>query len=116
MRRRARTQRVGAVPAGASDYYTYYDDQTGFLAVFDPYFEIEPTAPVTMCVYFDCASVTCPSGSTASTSSASKAGCCLSAPANAFTGMPVNFCDGARVAIQVTPVSGCAGYELHFHD
>lgn len=106
----------GAVPVGATDYYTYYDDETGFLAQFDPYFEIEPTAPATMCVYFDCPSVTCPSGSTASTSSASQPGCCLGAQADAFTGMAVNFCDGARVAIQVTSASGCAGYELHFHD
>jgi hypothetical protein len=105
----------GAVPPGAADYYTYYDDQTGFLAVFDPYFEIEPTAPVTMCAYFNCQSVTCPAGSTSSTSSG-QPGCCLNAQPGAFTGMSIAFCDGGRVTLNVTSSAPCAGYQLHFHD
>jgi hypothetical protein len=35
---------------------------------------------------------------------------------HAFTGMAIDFCDGARVTLKVTATSGCAGYELHFHD
>jgi hypothetical protein len=106
----------GAVPAGDADYYTYYDNETGIFCQFDPYFEIEPTAPVTMCTYFDCPSVTCPSGSTASTSASGQPGCCLSAKAGGFTGMAVDFCAGGRVTIKVTSASGCAGYQLHFKD
>jgi hypothetical protein len=105
----------GAASTTATDYYTYYDDQTGFLATFDPYFEIEPTAPATMCAYFDCPSVTCPAGSTASSASG-QPGCCLTGQPGAFTGMAIDFCDGARVTLKVTATSGCAGYELHFHD
>ena len=105
----------GAVPSGAAEYYTYYDDGTGFLASFDPYFEIEPQAPAQMCVYFDCPSIACPGGTTAS-SSGGHPGCCLDAPAGVFTGANIGFCDGARVNISVTTTSTCAGYELHFHD
>ncbi len=117
----------GAVPSGAASYYTYYDDQTGFLAVFDPDFEISPTAPVTLCAYFDCASVTCPAGSTSSTSSAQQPGCCLNAQPGAFTGMAIDFCDGGRVTLEVTSaervrrvpaafprLTGAGPHESHF--
>ena len=106
----------GAVPTGAADYATYYDDGTGPLCSFDPYFEILPSAPVTFCAYFDCPSVACPSGSHADTSAAGKPGCCLNAAAGAFTGMQIGFCSGARVTTKVTTGASCAGYELHFHD
>ena len=105
----------GAVPSGATEYYTYYDDGTGFLASFDPYFEIEPQASAKMCVFFDCPSVSCP-GSTTADTRAGHPGCCLDAAPGAFTGFDMHFCDGARVNIEVTTTSACAGFELHFHD
>jgi hypothetical protein len=30
--------------------------------------------------------------------------------------MRIDFCDSARVTLKVTTASGCAGYQLHFHD
>lgn len=105
----------GAVPSGAAEYYTYYDDGTGFLASFDPYFEVEPQAPTQMCVFFSCPSIACPTGTTSSSSSGHP-GCCLDAPAGVFTGAAIPFCDGGRVTIRVTTTSACSGYELHFHD
>ncbi len=105
----------GAVPSGAAEYYTYYDDGTGFLASFDPYFEIRPQSDATMCVYFDCPSISCPSSWTSDTMSGHP-GCCLAAAAGAFSGAGISFCDGARVDIKVTSGASCTGYELHFHD
>jgi hypothetical protein len=109
----------GALAAGQSAWSTYRDDGTiGFLCVFDPYFEVKPTAPVTLCTYFDCAGgVTCPSGSTAATSTTGHAGCCVAAPPSTFTGMHIDFCKGARVEIEVqNGGTACTGYELDFHD
>jgi hypothetical protein len=106
----------GTVPAGQTDYYMYYDDGTGPLCVFDPYFEISPQAPVTMCAYFNCPSISCPAGATSSTSAAGQPGCCLTAQPGTFTGMPIGFCNGGRVTLQVTTSVACTGYELHFHD
>lgn len=105
----------GAVPTGQADYTTYYDNGTGFLAVFDPYFEIRPQVAARMCVYFDCPSITCPGGSTSDTQSG-QPGCCWNASPGAFTGKAIDFCGGARVTTKVTTAAACAGYELHFHD
>ena len=105
----------GAVPAGQAEYYTYYDDGTGFLAVFDPYFEIRPQVAANMCVYFDCASIACPGGTTVD-SLGGHPGCCWDASAGTFTGHRIDFCTGARVTLKVTSTSTCAGYEAHFHD
>jgi hypothetical protein len=109
----------GALTANESSWFTYRDDGTaGFLCVFDPNFEVKPTAPVTLCAYFDCTGgVTCPSGSTAATSTTGHAGCCVPAPPATFTGMRINFCNGARVEIEVrNGVTACTGYQLDFHD
>jgi len=104
------------VKAGEVAWFTYYDDGTGFLCDFDPYFEVRPTAPATMCAYFACPSVQCPGGSRPDNSIAGKPGCCVDAPANGFTGMAVGFCSGARVTIKVQGTAACTGYEMHFKD
>jgi hypothetical protein len=109
----------GALTANESSWFTYRDDGTaGFLCVFDPYFEVKPTAPVTLCAYFDCATaVSCPVGSLPATSATGHAGCCAAAPPSTFTGMHINFCNGARIEIEVrNGASACAGYQLDFHD
>lgn len=105
----------GAVPNGAAEYYTYYDNETGFLAKFDPYFEIRPQAQATMCVYFDCPSINCPSGWSDDTMSGHP-GCCEQAAPGSFSGARIDFCASARVDIKVTTQASCAGYEVHFHD
>jgi len=105
----------GAVPAGQADYTTYYENGTGFLAEFDPYFEIRPQVAARMCVFFDCPSIACPGGSTSETQ-AGQPGCCWNAAPGAFTGKQIDFCAGARVTTKVTTGATCAGYELHFHD
>lgn len=106
----------GAVPNGQSEFYTYYDDGTGFLATFDPYFEIRPASgSAEMCVYFDCPSVTCPSGTTADSASG-QSGCCWNAAGGAYSGHAIDFCSGGRVTMKVTTTAACTGYELHFHD
>lgn len=105
----------GAVPAGEAAYYTYYDNQTGFLAEFDPYFELRPQADATMCVFFDCPSVDCPAETSTDTLSGHP-GCCWSAAAGSFSARSIDFCDGARVTLRVTTEAACTGYELRFHD
>ncbi len=108
-------QFCGAVPKGEAEYYTYYDNETGLFSVFDPYFEIKPQAPATMCVYFDCSSINCPSG-WSQDSLSGHPGCCLKAAAGAYSGARIDFCASARVDIKVTTSATCAGYEVHFHD
>jgi hypothetical protein len=109
----------GALTANESSWFTYRDDGTvGLFCIFDPNFEVKPTAPVTLCTYFDCATaVSCPIGSIAATSTTGHAGCCAAAPASTFTGMRIDFCKGARVEIEVrNGATPCTGYQLDFHD
>lgn len=105
----------GAVPVGEREYYTYYDNNTGFLAEFDPYFELRPQAAATMCVYFDCPTVACPAGTTTDTLAA-QPGCCWNAAAGSFTGKRIDFCSGARVTLAISSTAACTAYEMHFHD
>lgn len=105
----------GAVPAGEAAYYTYYDNVTGFLAEFDPVFELRPQDDAKMCVFFDCPSITCPANTTSDTLSGHP-GCCWDAPAGSFSARHIDFCERGRVTIRVTSEAACTGYELHFND
>lgn len=105
----------GAVPAGEAAYYTYYDNVTGFLAEFDPIFELRPQNDATMCAFFDCPSVACPSDTREDTLSGHP-GCCWDAPAGSFSARHIDFCERGRVTLRVTTATPCTGYELHFND
>jgi hypothetical protein len=108
----------GALSASETSWFTYYDDGTGPFCTFDPMWEVKPTAPATMCVYFECSTPpSCPVGALAATSTTGHAGCCIAAAPGTFTSMAMGFCGGGRVEITVEgATSACTGYELDFHD
>ncbi len=106
----------GAVAANETTFYSFRDNDTGTIfCEFDPSISISSTAPVTLCEYFSCGAVTCPGGSTPSTSGDLQ-GCCVDADST-LAAMRINPCGEASVLISVRakPGTTCAGYTLRFN-
>ncbi len=108
----------GALAAGQSAWFTFYDDGTGPLCDFDPHIEFNATsAGATLCQYWQCPSLACPSGTTSATSAAGDPGCCIAGPAGSYAGFATNPCEGMRSYIEVQAGSeACTGYALDFND
>lgn len=106
----------GAVSANETTFYSFRDNGTGTIfCEFDPNISISSTAPVTLCEYFSCATVSCPSGSTPSTSGGLN-GCCVDANST-LAAMRIGACSNADVLVSVKakPGTTCAGYTLNFN-
>jgi hypothetical protein len=108
----------GALAAGESAWFTFYDDGTGPLCDFDPHIEFNATsAGATLCQYWQCPSLACPSGTTSATSAAGDPGCCIAGPAGSYAGFATSPCQGMRSYIEVQAGSeACTGYALDFND
>ncbi len=98
---------------GVTTYFGYKSDGSLSFCSFDPYVGIQASASVTLCEYFECPSVTCPSGSTAATMG-SLPGCCITGAATEMAITPS--CEDSEVFITVeTQNPTCTSYSMGFH-
>ena len=103
----------GAVAAGVTAYYGYQGDGTLSTCEFDPYVHVQATAPVRLCEYFDCPSVSCSSGSSPATLSGLQ-GCCAEGSVPSLKIVPS--CTDSQVYMTVEPTGQeCTSYELDYH-
>jgi len=98
---------------GTTSFFGYKSDGTGSFCSFDPYVSWQADAPVTLCEYFECPSVTCPAPSTPA-QMGGLPGCCATAPASELAISPS--CQDSQVFITVQSSNAtCTSYTLGFH-
>jgi hypothetical protein len=113
------------------DWYTYTgSDDSSILALVDPYVAFPTDLGLRLCTYFECLAfttlITCPSGTTSSTSPAGRPGCCATGNTTAFTVIDA-YCgvtsgvndDSMRVFVRVDgpnlTASACTSYTVKYH-
>ncbi len=102
----------GALTSGTTAYFTYAVSGGVTFCDFDPFVFVQASAPVTVCQYFGCSSVPCPSGTTPSTLGG-VAGCCIDGAATQMQIMPS--CDDPQVYVTVDAKgASCTTYEVGF--
>ena len=103
----------GRVGPGATSYFRYIADGSFSLCQFDPYVSATASDPVKLCEYFNCPSVTCPSGSTPATLDGFP-GCCRTDTVPTMVISPS--CRDSEVFMTIENMgSTCVAYEMHFH-
>lgn len=106
----------GALHARVTSYVGYVSDGSFSLCEFDPDVRVQASAPVTLCEYFDCPTVTCPAGTLPATltTPAGLPGCCATGAAVEMQISPS--CEDSQTYITVESEAGaCTTYELFFH-
>jgi hypothetical protein len=103
----------GSLMTGVTSYFGYTANGGFTFCAFDPFVQIVAPAPVTLCEYFECPSVTCPATTTASMLNGLP-GCCVTAASSTMIISPS--CKDSQVYITVSSQNPtCTSYAMNFH-
>lgn len=103
----------GSLQKGVTSYFGYTANGGVTFCDFNPFVQVQAPAPVTLCEYFACPSVTCPLPSLPATLNG-QPGCCVTGASSTMAITPS--CEDSHVYITVSSQNAtCTSYAMNFH-